>query len=135
MKTGRPQGPRLDRRLSGGEKTRLARRFRRWAAVTDVCAVLFPLLVLTVFLLFRTSVRTPLALDAVLAAGILLSLAGELVGTAMAFRRCPFCEKPLGGLDWRAGPFRRRAVPTAVLSPIGSGGRTAERFGQAAGCA
>lgn len=108
MKNDYSQGTRPERTLSDGEKIRLARRFRRWAVVTDVCAVLFPLLVLTMFLLFRASVRTPPALDAILAAGILLSLAGELAGTVMAFRRCPFCGRPLSGLDWKAGPFKWR---------------------------
>lgn len=108
MKVFYPQGPRPDMEMSDGEKARRARKFRREALLTDVCTVLLVLSGLTLVFLYRSSLRTPLALAAVLATVFVLSLAGILVGTVLAFRRCPFCGRAFRGWDWTAGPFQWR---------------------------
>lgn len=103
-----PQGPRPDMEMPGEEKARRARTFRGWALLTDVCTVLLVISGLTLVLLYRSSLRTPLALAALLAIVFLLSLAGILAGTVLAFRRCPFCGRHFRGWDWTAGPFKWR---------------------------
>ena len=87
MKVFYPQDPRSDMEMSDAEKARRARNFRRWALVTDVCTVLLVVSGLTLGLLYRSSLRTPLALTALLAMAFVLSLAGILAGTVLAFRR------------------------------------------------
>ena len=108
MKIFYPEGPRPDLEMSGAEKARRAQRFRRWALLTDVCTVLLVVLGAALVLLFRSSLWMPLALTAILAIAFLLSLAGILAGTILAFRRCPFCGRYFRGWDWTAGPFRWR---------------------------
>lgn len=108
MKVFYPQDPRSDMEMSDAEKARRARNFRRWALVTDVCTVLLVVSGLTLGLLYRSSLRTPLALTALLAVVFLLSLAGILAGTVLAFRRCPFCGRYFRGWDWTVGPFKWR---------------------------
>ena len=108
MKVFYPDGPRPDMEMSDGEKARRVRRFRGWALLTDICTILLVLLGLTLVLLYRSSLRVPLALTAVLAAGFLLSLLGIWAGTALAFRRCPFCGRHFRGWDWTVGPLKWR---------------------------
>lgn len=108
MKVFYPQGPRPNMEMSDEEKARRARNFRGWALLTDVCTVLLVVSGLTLVLLYRSSLGTPLALAALLAIVFLLSLAGILAGTALAFRRCPFCGRYFRGWDWTVGPFKWR---------------------------
>ncbi len=101
-------GPRPDMELSGEEKARRVRRFRRGAVLADIAATLFFALVLTLVLISRFSVRLPDPLLFLLLAAILLSMTGCLLGEMLVFRRCPFCGRLLLRQDWAAGVFRWR---------------------------
>lgn len=108
MKVFYPQGPRPDMEMPGEEKARRARTFRRRAALADLFAVLFAVLVLILAFLGLNAVGLPDPLLFALLAAILLSMAGSLWGELAVFRRCPFCGRLLLRRDWAAGVFRWR---------------------------
>ena len=78
MKVFYPQGPRPDMEMPGEEKARRARTFRRRAALADLFAVLFAVLVLILAFLGLNAVGLPDPLLFALLAAILLSMAGSL---------------------------------------------------------
>lgn len=105
MKIFYPDGPRPDMRMRDEEKARRARSFRKKAVLSEACIVLAAALALVLAHLERACVNVPLSLLAVFAAVFLLLLLGVVAGEILAFRRCPFCGKRYGRLNWAMCPF------------------------------
>ena len=95
MKDDHPVNP----ELSGEQKTRYARIFRRRATFTDICLVLGS--ICGAFAL--TNRESPLAGAALFA--VLPLLAGTLAGVFLTYGCCPFCGRRPHRWDWAWTPL------------------------------
>lgn len=99
MRVFYPDGPRPDRDMSDEEKFRRTRSFRRKAAFTDICLILFAVLAVLCEM-FQCS---PLAWPIFCCTALPL-VPAFAAGCFLTYRRCPLCGRDIRR-DWTFRPL------------------------------
>lgn len=94
-----PEGPRPDREMSDEEKSRRTRSFRRKAALTDICLILFAALAVFYETFQRSSWAWP-----IFCCTALPLVPAFAAGCFLTYRRCPFCGQGIRS-DWTFRPL------------------------------